>query len=1085
MRYDAFISYSHAADGELAPSVQRGLQRLARPWHRRRALEVFRDQTGLAVTPALWSAIRTALDQSDYFVLLASPEAAASRWVNQEIEHWLAGHSVNRLLPVVTGGDWVWNSDEGDFDWPRSTAVPPALRGVFVEEPRHLDLRWARSENQLDLRHGRFRDAITELAAPMHGMTKENLDSEDVTQHRRVIRLRRGVVAALCVLLLLVTGASVAAVHNLRVAAAAADDALAQQLRAEAERRRAAEAAEEARRQQQIAEAEQKRAEAAAEEARRQQLIAEAEQKRAEAAAAEALRQGRIAHDEEAKAVRAAAEAQRQNQIAEAEQKRAEAAAAEAERQRRIAESQLRLATARQLVAKADSVRDNDPRTALMLGIAARQVNPDGETQASLVNTLTATRYRGTLSGHTDSVGAVAFSPDGRTLATGSDDGTVILWNMNGQAADRRLGQPLTGHTDSVSSVAFSPDGRTLATGSHDRTAMLWDVSDRTAPQRLGGPLLAHHDPLPGDPSGWVSAVAFAPDGRTLATASYDRTVMLWDISDRTAPKRLVQLRHTDSVAAMTIAPDGRTLAATQAHSVVLWDLTDLKAVKRLGEPLTGHTGYMNSVAFASDGRTLATADTANEVILWDISDRAIARRVGQPLIQDGGPVTVAFAPDGRRLAAAGGTSRTVVLWDVSDRTAPRRVGPPLTSHMSWVNAVAFAPDGRTLATGAYDNQTLLWDVFDLGSPTPVGTPFADTDRDWDPVIALAYSPDGRTLASAGSYGGEVVLRDVSDRSAPRRIGELLGPYPVWVTAVEFSADGRTLATYQPETGTVFLWDVSNPAALRGAGQPLTDTGGVAAMTFAPDGPILATAEIVYDGSATTWWKSVLTLWDLSDPTAPRRTGEPVHLDGWPAALAFAPDGHTLAVGSAGNDIYTVTMWDVSNRAAPRRIGQPLTGVDLGAFSPDGRTLATSDVDRAIILWDVSDRAAPRRRSQPLRHPDSLLALAFSPDGRTLATGGLDHTVTLWDVSDPAGPRRLGEPLTGHTGWVTALAFAPDGRTLAAGSWDHTTILWDLTPLNDLRSHATERACAITGRGLDRDEWARYIPGLPYQNTCP
>src|SRR3954465_8575460 len=131
MGYDAFVSYSHAADGALAPAVQRSLQRLARPWHRRRALEVFRDETGLAVSHALWSSIKAALDRSEFFVLLASPEAAASPWVNHEIAHWLSTHQVARLLPVLTSGEWVWDADRGDFDWERSTAVPPALKGVF------------------------------------------------------------------------------------------------------------------------------------------------------------------------------------------------------------------------------------------------------------------------------------------------------------------------------------------------------------------------------------------------------------------------------------------------------------------------------------------------------------------------------------------------------------------------------------------------------------------------------------------------------------------------------------------------------------------------------------------------------------------------------------------------------------------------------------------------------------------------------------------------------------------------------------------------------------------------------------------
>src|SRR3954467_11302592 len=115
MTFDGFISYSHAADGQLAPAIQRGLHRLARPWHRRRALWIFRDQTGLAVTPALWSSIQHALDASEYFVLLASPEAAEAAGVNREVEHWVATKPIERILPVVTGGEWRWDAARQDF----------------------------------------------------------------------------------------------------------------------------------------------------------------------------------------------------------------------------------------------------------------------------------------------------------------------------------------------------------------------------------------------------------------------------------------------------------------------------------------------------------------------------------------------------------------------------------------------------------------------------------------------------------------------------------------------------------------------------------------------------------------------------------------------------------------------------------------------------------------------------------------------------------------------------------------------------------------------------------------------------------
>lgn len=196
MGYDAFVSYSHAADDRLAPRLQDGLQRLAKPWWRRRSLRVFRDQTGLSANPGLWSSIVEALDDSEWFVLLASPEAARSPWVERELSHWLNTRGPGRVLPVLTDGTWVWDAERNDFD-ATSTAVPAVLLGVFGEEPRHVDLSWARSEEQLDLRNGRFRDQVAELAAPMHGVAKDDLVGTDVREHRRTRRWATAGVASL------------------------------------------------------------------------------------------------------------------------------------------------------------------------------------------------------------------------------------------------------------------------------------------------------------------------------------------------------------------------------------------------------------------------------------------------------------------------------------------------------------------------------------------------------------------------------------------------------------------------------------------------------------------------------------------------------------------------------------------------------------------------------------------------------------------------------------------------------------------------------------------------------------------------
>jgi hypothetical protein len=167
--YDAFISYSHAADGKLAPELQLALHRFAKPWYRLRALRVFRDKTSLSATPGLWPSIEQALADSRYFLLLASPEAAASRWVQQEVAWWLKHKSPRTLLIVLTEGALAWDHAAGDFDLARSDALPPNLQGAFAEDPLWVDLRWARSEAQLSAKDPRFQDAVADLAAPITG----------------------------------------------------------------------------------------------------------------------------------------------------------------------------------------------------------------------------------------------------------------------------------------------------------------------------------------------------------------------------------------------------------------------------------------------------------------------------------------------------------------------------------------------------------------------------------------------------------------------------------------------------------------------------------------------------------------------------------------------------------------------------------------------------------------------------------------------------------------------------------------------------------------------------------------------------
>ena len=185
--YDAFISYSHAADRPLATALHHALHRFAKPWYRLRALRVFRDETSLAASPALWTGIERVLADCAHFILLTSREAAQSHWVNREVSWWIEHRSIETLFIVLTDGVLTWDAAASDFA--PTDAIPKSLAGQFAEEPLHVDLRWAREETKLTLRDPRFRAAVLNLAAPLHGISKEELDHDDVRQHQRVRRL--------------------------------------------------------------------------------------------------------------------------------------------------------------------------------------------------------------------------------------------------------------------------------------------------------------------------------------------------------------------------------------------------------------------------------------------------------------------------------------------------------------------------------------------------------------------------------------------------------------------------------------------------------------------------------------------------------------------------------------------------------------------------------------------------------------------------------------------------------------------------------------------------------------------------------
>ncbi|MHC5749688.1 MAG: WD40 domain-containing protein [Nostoc sp.] len=540
-----------------------------------------------------------------------------------------------------------------------------------------------------------------------------------------------------------------------------------------------------------------------------------------------------------------------------------------------------------------------------------------------------------TLEGHSSRVNSVGFSPDGKTLASGSDDNTIKLWDISTGKAIKTL----TGHSSKVYSIGFSPDGKTLASSSGDKTIKLWDVSTGKAIKTLTG-----H-------SRSVWGVGFSLDGKTLASGSGDKTIKLWDVSTGKAIKTLTG--HSRSVWGVGFSPDGKTLASgSDDKTIKLWDVSTGKSIKTL----TGHRSLVYSVGFSPDGKTLASGSDDNTIKLWDVSTGKAIKTLTE---HSSLVYSVGFSPDGKTLAS-GSDDNTIKLWDVSTGKAIKT----LAGHSSTVIGVGFSPDGKTLASGSDDKTIKLWDV-STGKAIKTLTGHSST------VIGVGFSPDGKTLAS-GSDDKTIKLWDISTGKAIKT----LAGHSSRIYSVGFSPDDKTLASGSGDK-TIKLWDVSTGKAIKTLTGHSSSVWGVG---FSPDGKTLAS------GSSD----NTIKLWDVSTGKAIKTlTGHSRSVWG----VGFSPDGKTLASGSSDN---TIKLWDVSTgKAIKTLIGHSSSVWGVG-FSPDGKTLASGSSDNTIKLWDVSTGKAIKTLTG---HSSSVYSVGFSPDGKTLASGSFDKTIKLWDVN--------------------------------------------------------------------------------------
>jgi WD40 repeat protein len=1050
-KYGAFISYSHAADNKLAPMLQSALHRLAKPFYRLRAMRVFRDKSSLNLTPELWPLIQAALKDSEYFILMASPEAAQSKWVKNEINEWLTlnQNPVDKLLIVLTDGQIEWDDMANDFNWNVTNALPLNLKGLFSKEPLFSDLRWVKGVTDLSLRNPQFLDDVGTLGATIHDKPKDQLIGDDVRQHRRFKRVALAAGIALLVFAISASGAALYANKQRKEADRQKVDA--QQQKAEAERQR----------------------QSALDAAERERRAAESE---------------RVAREREQQERKKAEQATANEKVA---RQQAEERRREAERQRQIAVQQKDLAVSRELAASATSQLPVDPETSILLSIEATTKSHTQEAADVLRRSLLESQVRVVLRGHTAVVNKAATSPDGRFVVTVSDDKTARIW----EASSGRSVATLE-HHGAVDSIAFSPDGRYVVTG---REYAPYDEikDDETGIQvtELG----TGRRVMQTQGSKFIAQVAFSRDSKLVVTRGLeDKEPRVWETD---SGRNVAVLRgHEGLVLDFQFSPDGRRiLTGSLDHTARLWDARTGNCLVVFSTP-EGHKAAVNNVAFGRDGQYVVTTSFGERVAwLWETTTgRQLA-----PLdtTDTGGLEPATFNPNGKSVLITSSSGKVPWLWTWHDN--PRQyVGFALKGHQQRVFSARFSPNGKLIVTASLDGTARVWNVDTQETTALLLHPHAVRDAIFSPdskfivttcadkatrvfdalsgellrefrghddqiesvafsrdgkfivtasddgtarlwtldvspkrglftleghetsIVNVAYSPDGRLVVGFG-WGDEA---SIWEASTGRLVTKLKG-HKTWVNSAAFSPDSRLIVTTSLDA-PARVWDAQSGQILFSL-QPHADRA-----VFSPDGRLIATFGL-----------SKVSIWDaVSGRELVVREGYNnddggillSHLKEGPFSPfnsnPFSPDSKLIVLGSNSDNFAHVC--DLRTLDVLLELKGHSGSVNSASFSADGRFILTASDDETARVWD----AHSGRSLFELKSPRGKFMLAkFSPNGRTIVTLGEDYEAWMWDARTGG---RIAQ-LKGHTLAVNSVSFSPDGRLVVTGSKDITTRVWE------------------------------------------
>jgi RNA polymerase sigma factor (sigma-70 family) len=601
---------------------------------------------------------------------------------------------------------------------------------------------------------------------------------------------------------------------------------------------------------------------------------------------------------------------------------------------------------------------------------------------------------------------ALAFSPDGRVLATTADDSLLRLWQVS---SGREVGRLQT-QRGTVNPVAFAPDGKSLATMSTDGALVTHEVSlappggkqarlgkERWRIKASGGPLVF---------------LGFRPDGSLVGGAA-DGRVRLWDATGkelRGFGKPAVREYHfaLSADGKRVAVADGRGVATGFNPVVTVWDVDRGVTLARL--PVHQQ---LRCLAFAPDGKTLAVGEVANTLRLWNLTTKPVTatsvgvKAPGQTRGSGNEVSALAFTPDGRTLVSLGDYGAgSIRLWEVlAGKERCRLQGQPGDGSL-----LAVSPDGRTLAVTGMNQTVRLWDMIR-------GKPLDAARGTQGSVYAAAVAPDSKEVATAGSDGWVRLW----DRATGKELRSFRA-YDRQVTALEYLPGERRLLATVGASRLACLWDTATGKEVRSSTGSLGSVRGVCYLRFSPDGKkvVLTTAE------------PAVQVVDVATGKVERTLAKALIV-----RVAWSPDGKGVAAAGWRGLNHMVQVWDPATGQEKWSV-QVDTSIAALTFSPDGSVVAAGTYNRAVLLWGAASGKALLRLGGGGR---CVRAVAISPDSRLLAASGDNSEVVLYELATG----QLLQRLAGHEGITWALAFAPDGRSLVSGSCDATALVWDLT----------------------------------------